>query len=683
MKKIATIAILVAAALAAVAQGEWKWAHCIGGGNGGGTAAGDFYNRISTAAFDDDGNLYVYGSIGGSARIDNELLPFSEDSRVLLSNIPGIMLAKFDTLGNMLWCKVVKQSSYQAWPNWMEVRDGKVYIIGNGGFGGDSHHEWLYYLDTLIEESQINALPDSLRKPPFKKYTLWSFFAIFDLDGNLLEDCFIESYSREYIEPWHFRDNRAFCSNTASSPAPFHVDRAGNWYLFNPIGYRGVDTLPYTIVVYGDTTIVYDLYLPGSIDPSEPYGAGYSNSMLYKFSPDWRLLSTKLLVDHVEGMNPTWPNGGDSISSVSCYYQGLSFDEDDNMYLSGYMQMRDCRPYSGGLLHHYPVYYYWDSVHRLVVHDITSAEYANFVIKYDTAGNVVWCNQLHTKGYVVNNNNVRSAYGYWDGNTLSDNSVYVMGYGYYYIDDSTKIYFDNESNPLQRFTEYTYTELHTEMTYTTEIAFFARYDKNTGTYISHGIAPAIKGLSTRNVGVVNNRVFGFTKYDYATYAKNLWVEWDNNGLVIQTDSVEGMIQPRFSLGVVANERGYVTTVLSNESPMEFSSNVVASCGTNDAKSVIAMYYDPAFANEVPDREDCALSVKVWTNPAVQSLQVESDETLLESVSVLDLSGRELHRQTVYDHRCRIDVSRLPVGMYLLKITGDGNTWYEKFLKSGY
>ena len=679
MKRITIIAILIAAALAASAQGEWKWAHCIGGGNGSGSAAGDYYNSISTTAFDSEGNLYVYGTMGGSARIDNTLLSYSEDSRVLLANIPSILLAKFDTLGNMLWCKVVKQSTYSARPNWMEVKDGKVYIAGNCGFGGDSHHEWLYYMDTLIEESQITSLPDSLQKPPFKKYTLWTFFATFDLDGNLLEDCFMESFSREYIEPTHIRLNTAFCNSSSYSPAPFHVDREGNVYVFNPTYYRGVDTLPYTIKVYADTDKVYDLYLPGSIAPSEPYGAVFCNIMLYKFSPDWDLLSTKFLVDHVEGMNPTWPNGGDSIRGFGCFYFGLSFDEDDNMYLSGYLQMSEWRPNAGGMHHHYPVYYYWDSVHRLVVHDITSAEYANFIVKYDTAGNVVWCNQLHTKGYVVDSQtNVCSTNDEWKGNVIHDNSIYIAGSGFYMIDDSTKVYFDNESNPLQRYTESPYAGGSTG---TTNLGFFVRYDKNSGSYISHGIVPASNAIVSKVPGVVNDRVFNFAQYGYTTDNTNLFVEWRNDGQFVRSDSVGGDVDLYRSFGVVANEQGYVATALLSKGPLEFSSDVVASCGTNDPKSTIAMYYDPAFLDEVPDREDLTLSVKVWPNPAVHMLKIESEEAMIESVSVLDLSGRELCRKFIYDLSCQIDVSRLPVGIYLLEIVSDGSKQYEKFVKA--
>ena len=680
MKRITTVAILIAAVLSASAQGEWKWAHCIGGGTGAGTSLGDFYNNINSTAFDSDGNLYVYGTMGGTAKLDGSLLDFSEDSRVLLTNIPSILLAKFDTLGNMLWYKVVKQSTEVAVPYWLEVRDDRIYIAGNCGINGDSHHEWLYYLDTLIEESQITSLPDSLQKPPFKKYCYWTFFAILDLDGNLLEDRFVEVFSREYYPP-HIRKYSGLCNSGLNNPSPVHVDRDGNWYVFSPFFYRGVESDPYTIVVYGDSDMVYDLYLPGSVHPSMPNAAGFYNAIMYKFSPNWELLSAKFLVDHTEGLAPRWENEGDTIKAYLCYYKGISYDEEDNMYLSGYVQMYPCYPQAGGLENHYPVYLYWDSVHRLVVHDITSAEYANFVIKYDTAGNVVWCNQLHTKGYVIDmQTGVYSTRNNWGGNTLYGNSIYIAGSGGYYIDDTTLVYFDDESHPLQHYTELLG---GTGLTGTTNMGFFVRYDINTGAYVSHGIVPAANAKPAQKPGAIQNRVFNFAKFGYDTEPTNLFVEWQNDGTVIKTDSVEGTFSdPYKSFGTTANERGYVVTALVTNGPLHFSDAVATDCHNGSRGSaVLAMYYDPGVANEVPDREDHTLSVKLWPNPAVHTLLVESGESMLENVSVLDLAGRTMLQRNVQDYRCQIDVSPLPAGMYLLVIVSDGRKQYEKFVKA--
>ena len=678
MKRITIIAILIAAALTASAQGEWKWAHCWSGSNG--INSNDYYNRITVTAFDDEGNLYVYGTMGGTAAIDNELLAFSEDSRVLLTNNPAILLAKFDTLGNMLWYKVVKQSSESALPKWMEVREDRIFIAGDCGFGGDSHHEWLYYMDTLIEESQITALPDSLQKPPFKKYSRWTFFAILDLDGNLLADRFVEAFSREYYEPVHLRWNHALCVNSFTNPAPLHVDRDGNWYIFTPFCYQGVESDPYTVVVYGDSDKVYDLYLPGNIDASTPSSTGFFNAMLYKFSPNWDLLSAKLLVNHSEGMTSIWPNGGDSIKCHVCCYEGLSFDEDDNMYLSGHVEVNPCYASAGGLLHHYPVYIYWDSTHRLVVHDITSAQYGNFILKYDTAGNVVWCNQLHTKGYVYDD--VPSAIGRWTGNSLYDNSIYIAGNGSYNIDDSTLVYFDDESIPLQHYGEINSMHLSMELTETTGIGFFVRYDKNTGAYVSQGVVPAMHVRMTRSPGVVNNRVFAFAGYGYVLENTNLFVEWQNDGTFIKADSVDGALVYHRSAGTIASERGYVATALQTENTVRFSDEVMADChnGSNNT-ATFAMYYDPDIVNGIPERENKFLSVKLWPNPTANTLSIECEGTSLERLSVLDLTGRTVLRQSVDGFHSQIDVSSLPAGMYLLEVVSDGRKQYEKFVKS--
>ena len=662
------------------AQGEWKWAHYWNGGNG--ISANDYYNTINTTAFDSEGNLYVYGMMGGAAQLDGALLYFSENTNVLLANTPAILLAKFDTLGNMLWCKVVKQSTERAVPCWMVVRNNRIYIAGNCGFGGDSHHEWLYYMDTLIKESQITSLPDSLQKPPFKKYSLWTFFAILDLDGNLLEDRFVETFSREYLEPVHLRMNEGLCKNGSLYPSPIHVDQEGNWYIFSQFSYRGVESDPYTIVVYGDSDRVYDLYLPGSIHPSAPANASFTKVVLYKFSPNWELMSLKVLVDHVEGMAPYCPNDGDSIIGYNCHYQGISFDEEDNMYLSGSVQLYPCYPNSGGLSHHYPVFFYWDSTNRLVVHDITSAENANFIIKYDTAGNVVWCNQLHTRGYVVDaQTHVNSSSAVYRRNTCYDNSIYVSGGGRYFIDDATRIYFDDESDTLQRYTEVTTMNASTEMVSSTGIGFFVRYDKNTGEYICHGIVPAQKAAVTRTPGVINNRVFSLSTYGYILEGNNLFVEWRNDGSIIKVDSLSGRIDYSRSPGMVADGRGYVAAALFAAEPLSFSDAVQTHC-TNCA--AFAMYYDPAFAEPyvwIPDREDISQSVKVWPNPAVRMLQVESEEPMIENVSVLDLAGRRMLRQSVQDYGCQIDVSSLPAGMYLLEIVRDGRKQYGKFVKA--
>ena len=45
----------------------------------------------------------------------------------------------------------------------------------------------------------------------------------------------------------------------------------------------------------------------------------------------------KLFVDHTEGIASSWDYIGDSINKYfSCRFTGMSYDEEDNMYLTGY-----------------------------------------------------------------------------------------------------------------------------------------------------------------------------------------------------------------------------------------------------------------------------------------------------------------------------------------------------------
>ena len=99
--------------LTASAQGEWKWAHYWSGTDG---TYSDYYNRITNAAFDDEGNIYVYGTVGGDAVFDGLTFQYTTHPQVLSKNNRTILLAKFDTLGNMLWHKEMKSDNEAASP---------------------------------------------------------------------------------------------------------------------------------------------------------------------------------------------------------------------------------------------------------------------------------------------------------------------------------------------------------------------------------------------------------------------------------------------------------------------------------------------------------------------------------------------------------------------------------------
>ena len=372
------LALVLLFVSSATAQGEWKWAHYWSGGDG---SYSDYYNYITNTAFDDEGNIYVYGSMGGNAVFDGELFQFTTNAEVLSRNDHSVLLAKFDTLGNMLWHKVMKSVDEWAVPKWMEVRDNTVFVAANCGLYGFYPDSWLYYWDTLITKSQIIALPQEMQKPPYKIYSMWTCLAQFDLDGNLMEDHFFKTCSRDSVytgSQWH-RKNSTLCQNT-SSTSPVHRDASGNYYCFTPIQYQGCETDPFTVVADEDTDRTYDVHLPGSTVPGNSQSI-INNAMLYKFSPQGELLFAKTLVDSTDGIAPTY-NTGDTINRYFyVYYDGMSYDEEDNMYVTGYVRLGEPMYGHGGELHDYPVHIWWDSTHCLTMNDISSANYCNFIVK--------------------------------------------------------------------------------------------------------------------------------------------------------------------------------------------------------------------------------------------------------------------------------------------------------------
>ena len=377
----------------ASAQGEWKWANYWSGSGG---SYNNVFNDVANTAFDEEGNVYVYGTIGGSSVFNGDLLPFSGPIEVTATNAPGIILAKFDTLGNMLWFKLVKCSNNGGMvsePHWMEIRENRIYISGSTGLWGDNPSStWVYYIDTLIRKSQVNSLPAIERKPPFKN-SMWTFFAQFDYEGNLIDDHFVETCSREF-EISGSNQIRRIQPLCLEKTAPFHVDNDENTYVYTFIEYKGNEDDPYTLVVDGDTNKTYDIFLPGTWQQGAimPY---LYNAMIYKFSPNWELVYAKRIVDHTEGIASSWEYLGDSINpSFVLHPTGLSFDVYDNLYLSGNLIVTMHDENTNGNLHQYPIHIYWDSTHYASIQDMSGTRRLNYIIKYDTSGNVIWCNQI-------------------------------------------------------------------------------------------------------------------------------------------------------------------------------------------------------------------------------------------------------------------------------------------------
>jgi len=661
---IAIIAFLFSF-LTASAQGEWKWANYWSGTDG---AINDLYNYITNTAFDEDGNLYVYGSVGADAHYDGQALAFPGNSDVPYNTYLSSLLAKFDSSGNMLWYKMVSCDKYESHPMWMEVRGNNIYITGASGMSWDGNY-WNFFLDTLIRKADVMNLPESERKPPYKN-SRWTFFARLDLDGHVQERHFVESYSRKiYLS--EIRDVLPLTSGRGIK-TPMHVDNLGNVYLFARFEYTGEESDPYTIVIDGDTNRTIDLYLPGGSCNDQPR----NNVMIYKFTPDWELGFAHLMIEETEGISPSWEFIYDSVyPHVIPFVEGISFDEQDNMYVSGYINTPMFTSDHGGNLHQYPIHIYWDSTHYATIQDMSSARRLNYLIKYNPQGEVQWCNQIFTQGSSTGNN---SAYAEWWRNCLYNNYLYLTGGAAYYEENGALVYFDNETNYLQHYQQ------------EGSIGFFVKYDKSTGAYVNHGIMHA-KGnvLQSHIPACIGNRVFALNSTGVGDGIINItccqMTTWRDDGLFLSADTIQcNNFDINYSEGLVANENGYIAVSLTARAPVTFSNDVTADCYSPGLSSaVIALYHNPEFTQPyvgVPEYEGPEPEVRLWPNPATDKITIESEEEFpVKSVAITDMQGQLLAILPVNDIRCTLNVHNLAPGTYIAHVETKAGMVDRKFV----
>lgn len=663
----------------ATAQGEWKWAHYWTGGDG---TYGSYYNKITNTAFDDEGNMYVYGTMGGSAVFDGTSFHFSTEEQVLSHYTKSIVLFKFDALGNLLWHKVVKSSAQAAIPRWMEVRNGRIYISGDVEMEYVDHNwnnVWLYYLDTLIRGYDVHLIPNEERRPPYMTGA-WTFIATLDADGELLQDHFWEMHSREryFVNNETYQLVTPLCVYAATFPSPFHVDNQGNIYVYTPIQYKGIESDSLTVIVDGDTNKTYNLFLPGNVDP-DLTSACINNALLYKFSPTGELLSYKLLVDHTDGIASSYPYNGDSVNRYFyTFFEGVSFDEEDNMYLAGHFQLAECYNGQGGEAHEYPVHFWWDSIHNLTMIDISAAYAGNFIVKYDTIGNVLWSNQVYTQ---ASNPNLL-AHVYFYGCSLHENSVFVCGDAENIFNTGSVIYFENDTNNhIGRFSPSQQTR-----------GFYVEFNKDDGSYVRNSIIPnntfSILGQhSYAKPAIRNNQIVISACTDRPNNTKFGLARWCTDGNFIDyTPIVLCPNQLEATGPTILNDYGFVLTAPQIIGNIAFSEDVVINGDAERSSAVFALYQNPEYCHpytDIPSYEESSSTLRIWPNPAQNHLNIRNESSIMDCCEIIDVNGKIVVRKQVGDSQTAINVSTLPAGVYFLKAVCGTEIQTLKFVKTYY
>ena len=395
---------------------------------------------------DDRGDVYYCGKFSGLCRQgmdgqDGILVPEMPDE--VDSNANYCMwLAKYDTLGNEIWHHSVCSSSGVT-PSWMELRGGHLYLTGMCFMPTARQNDWIWFFDTLIRVRDFIGAPVDEMVPPVD--CNFSFVAKFDLLGNLQQMVFLKIKGRGVAQ----------IRGLLNDAAMMHIDNDGNMYFFSALSWNGPENLPTTIVTFnGDSVWNHDIYLPYNL-PNTSHTC--VRPVLYKFDANGHLLWYKLIGMEAVGV-PLASSiyqvkyGEDDTSSVYPYYmfnyRGFDADKEDNLYLTGtFTLLPPCdlnEDEYRALGYQYPARIFFDSTHWVHIDHRREALYANFLVKFDTSGNVQWVQQPH-----YSNNNIRNnpniyidATAYYGGITVTNKSVYVLG-GAFDMHDEDTIFFDD------------------------------------------------------------------------------------------------------------------------------------------------------------------------------------------------------------------------------------------------
>ena len=446
---------------------------------------------------------------------------------------------------------------------------------------------------------------------------------------------------------------------------PICVDSQGNTFIAMSTYYAGPDTLPYTIVIDGDSTKTYQIFLPGNCtDDSQQI----FNLMICKFTPTWELAWMKLIVDHTEGLSPYLPY--DSLHPYFVPYMGgMSIDEDDNLYISGYLTEMDVMDANN----QYPMRIYWDNTHFAEIADQSLAKKLPFILKYSSDGQIIWSNQA----YVKNEPNINTYHPIeWTDNFVDGQGVYLLGRA----DDAgghhPLFYFDNENNSLQ-----IPTNAHT--------GFYVKFDKENGSFKKLGQPTGLhtSAMPGAKPAVINNHLLGQFTYDFSQGC--MLAYFNTDGQFVSADTIyhtsDSRVRP---LKTIVNNHGGILCDRIATQDLTFGHDISLNFTDHgNSHAVFAYKYDPSIlepypvdSTAVPQYDERLSEIRLYPNPATDRVVIESPEGLpVGMVAVTNESGQLLFLQPATSCRTELSVRNLPAGMYVAHVSTSVGSTAIKFV----
>ena len=670
MKKLITLIAITIVSFNLYSQ---QWAKSYTGSEGSSTS---FFNTVYNTVCDSQGNTYFVGTFGEGATFDG--IPLLDAQ--LYNNAQSLVVAKLDPNGNMLWRKAIKNwSNYDVWPanNLKIVGDTSIVFLVKGmKTAGYTSSYYLYYLDTLVIGSQ--PFPEY----PFHGGYSGSMLITLDLDGNLINNHFLEIVRLDSNNQEVNRNSLIDIQGT------FDIDKDGYIYIYTR-----------TLKPLSSTAIVDSLKIIA--DTKREFGPFniplVQNLTLFKFSPNCQDLVWQRSLSQ-----DTISYGGDIVGFMP-YARGIDIDSFGNIYITGYLKVyRDL--YSEG---------FGDSTRYTDVivnpnnpnHKIRIApkdSHTGFIVKYNSDGEVMWTNQMYGKDCEV----LTQAPFCDISNVVAseeNNAVYFLGYGAF-LDPvyGGNLYFE-DSIPLRKYHDSTTNQL-----------FFAKLDKETGRYISHGIAPSAYAtgcnynlyVTNPSFTVKNNQVFAQTTFtghlkgnDTNYYGNGLaFIRWKDNGYIIDTKNFP--TNPNWvragAKNTVVNDNGdMILTGMFNNS-IDFG-NIQLTSGSNST-AYIAKFNDPSFiipfegGDTLNDQEPITSldyvvgltenQIIISPNPTKDFVNIISTNERINSYTLYNMGGQTMIKsEKVKVKSEKVNLSTLPKGVYVIKVITDKNSYTRKVIRN--
>jgi len=447
----------------------------------------------------------------------------------------------------------------------------------------------------------------------------------------------------------------------------FHVDNSGNTYIYATARTTTMDsssaTAPFVLKLDDETT--YNFYIPKDGRIYDP--------IIIKLGPDWQVKWVKQIFHNIVD------NHGSSVYAPDTRMLSVSFDEEDNMYLSGLYLANYADNY------YYPINIYLDNTgtNKIVVDSETAGFVNGYIIKYDTSGNVKWSNQIY------------SVYGKEiNGSAISDNAVFAIGYC---ANTYTSPYFSNLTYFLNGNGDTV--KVISPCPNQEDVVLVAKFDKTTGRYIAHDIIPNEQSSS----------LYGYTGGDQHVPAliNNHIVVPAHYGMPPQNSLIASFRTEDCKLEEVLDtiffaspqsypDAGSISGNKNGDILLRFTSypNTITIGDLPDTyciyegTAVFALKNDPRLLPTGIEPPPAANSnnIIIYPNPVKDELRIKSEELRISNVEILDITGKTiltLHSSFLTPHSSfliPIDVSTLPQGIYLIKIYTENGVIIEKFIK---